>query len=240
LLVLAAIAQAVFVAAGHSPPIYDGIGFPDEPYRFVDPPSGYRTTKPPTSAHAVVALSQGRSTHGLTLNTAEQGPQLSVYLPDGALQAPAAASDVTVDAVPVAASGAPVPHHEWSNIYRVTFTASGGPVVLRPGVRATVLLRAPTFQTDPTCYVRSSGRWTALKTTQYGRDIYLAPFTGAGEYVLTGSDALNFNARDKTSEGAVGVVGFVITGVALVVIIVLFIRGERKRSRRRAQRAGSG
>ena len=57
-------------------PIYDGPGFPDEPYRYVQAPAGAKATKPPTTAKASVTVnSQGLSGAAYS-NSAEQGPQI--------------------------------------------------------------------------------------------------------------------------------------------------------------------
>src|SRR3954469_12403828 len=170
LLVLAAVAQSVAVVVGNAPPIYDGIGFPDEPYRFVDPPADYRNTQPPTTAHTTVAVSRGRSTHGVTVNSAEQAPQISIYVPDGALRADPSATAVTIDAAPVKLSGTRPPGHPWSNVYHLAFTAPGGDARLAPGTHGDIQMRNPTYQSDPACYVRVGDSWQRLKTVQVGRD----------------------------------------------------------------------
>ena len=52
--------------------------------------------------------------------------------------------------------------------------------------------------------------------------------------MLAGEDPLDVNAKDPNNEAAVGVVGFVVSGVLVAVVIILFVRAERRRSRRRA------
>ena len=63
-------------------PIYDGIGSPDEPYRYVAPPPGYRHTPAPTIASDKLPLKNG--TNGNTyLASGEIGPQISIYVEAG-------------------------------------------------------------------------------------------------------------------------------------------------------------
>src|SRR5437868_4317124 len=57
----AALVAAMSALGTGGPPVYDGIGQPDEPYRYVAPPPGYRHTPPATSAGAAVPLYKGLS-----------------------------------------------------------------------------------------------------------------------------------------------------------------------------------
>lgn len=50
----AAALAAAWLLTPAAVPLYDGVGFPDEPYRYVVPPTGYRTTPPPTRAFGSV------------------------------------------------------------------------------------------------------------------------------------------------------------------------------------------
>jgi hypothetical protein len=239
---LAALLYAVaLLVTPHALPIYDGIGFPDEPYRFVDPPAGYRDTKPPTVATLSAPAANGRASRALTVNSGESGPQVSLYLPAGALETPDAASSVRVEAAPVALTGSAPPGHVYGNVYRISFTTTSGPARQAAGSRPELKLRSPSLQSGPTFYVRhGSGGWRALTTSQVGRDIYQTYLAGAGDYVLAGDDPLDMNAKDPNSEAAVGWVGFAVSGVLLAVILVVFVRAERRRSRRRAATKVSG
>ena len=236
--VVAAVLYAVALAVTpHALPIYDGIGFPDEPYRFVDPPAGYRHTKPPTAATATIPAAAGRNRDSRTISSTESGPQVALVVPGGAVRTPTGVSAVTVSAAPVALSGDGPPGHLWGNVYRVTFTTDAGPGRQAPGARPQIFMRAPSPQEPgPDFYVRhgTSATWSRLDTRQSGRDIYQAELAGAGDYVLAGEHPLDVNAKDPNNEAAVGVVGFVVSGLLVAAVIVLFVRAERRRSRRRA------
>src|ERR1043165_2345088 len=60
---LAALAFAWVVVTPKSVPLYDGIGAPDEAYRYVQPPSGTKPTKPPLPATADSDAGQGTNPH---------------------------------------------------------------------------------------------------------------------------------------------------------------------------------
>src|SRR5881409_3272013 len=81
-------------------PLYDGVGFPDEPYRFV-PPRGDNPAA--TTATVSLRVSGGVNSGGLLANSAELGPQVSVYAPPRAFQAPAGSTaPIRLTATPVA------------------------------------------------------------------------------------------------------------------------------------------
>jgi hypothetical protein len=228
--------QAVVVVGHpHVPPIYDGIGFPDEPYRFVDPPAGYRETQAATPAEQSVPAASGHTTRAVTVNSSESGPQVSLLLEAGAVRTPAEVSSVMVRAEPVHLTGDKPPGYVWGNVYRVGFTTADGAAQQASGAEAKIQLRSPSLQSGPTLYVRhAGGGWTALHTVQPGRDIWGADLAGVGEYVLAGEDPLNIKAKDPNSEGNVGWFGLIASAVLVALVIVLFLRAERRRSRRRA------
>jgi len=73
------LAGAVLVTVGwlaspNAVPVYDGIAAPDEPYRYVSPPSGASKTAPPTSVSTDTPVAHGANAQGLSLQTAETGP----------------------------------------------------------------------------------------------------------------------------------------------------------------------
>ena len=216
-------------------PLYDGVGFPDEPYRYVAPPPGTRPTAAATSASTTTPVVGGLSVDGLTLNTGETGPQLSLFLPLGALAA--ADGRLAVAVAPLAPTDQPAAATIDGNVYRVTLTASaGGPVTLTAAASVGLLiLRATTArQPGPVVHHRSGpGQpWTALPTERGGQDIYSAHLPGAGEY------ALAFLAAPAAGAGSGGgggppVLVVVLGGVLLVLaVVVLVVRRRSSRSAR--------
>lgn len=121
---VAAVGVAWLVAPG-AVPLYDGLNFPDEPYRFVSPPAGYQKTPPPTTGRGSSAVDDGSNAVTIYVDTDEQAPQLSVVLPGRVLAVGDGARTVTVSAVPVAPDRQPSKGTIDGNVYRVS--AEGTP-----------------------------------------------------------------------------------------------------------------
>lgn len=229
-----------WAAAPHSaPPIYDGIGNPDDPYRFVVNPAGYHNNKAPSVAKSSASVTGGKA-GGIQAASIEQAPQVTIAIPADRLQAPGAKS---VSVTAKAAQPLPAPDGEflWSNVYAVT--ATGG-AELHSGIPpATITLRAATAQKEsPTIEYYGSGGWQHLKTipaTPGSQDIYQAPLEHLGKYAVFGSTKLDVaqinlgGGEDPASNK-----GIIIALIAVALVIVLFVIGERRRSKaRRAARA---
>lgn len=219
-------AALVLVAVGRllSPaalPVYDGLGTPDEPYRYVAPPAGVARTAAPTTATASSALLAGRSRYGLSVTSAENGPQVTVYLPAQALAAPG--SQVVVTARPVAATDQPATGRIDGNVYEVAFRADG-PVTLTPSaVDADITLRATSPRQPPPVmeYRPAAGQpWQQLRTVRFGLDIYTSDFTGPGQYAL----AFVHASAKKGAKGADPTPYLVLGGVVLLLAVVVVVR----------------
>ena len=214
---------AVLATAALAPaavPIYDGIGNPDEPYRYVKPPASAQTTKAPTSASIVVPV-HGSTSVAEYANTGESGPQLSLYLPLGAIQVPAGVSSVTVTATPTAPSS-PLPTDGTivTNVYRITATANGKDVsVVGSGKRQpTLQMRAPSGQQPGPQfeYLTSSG-WKPQQTIRVGVDVYQAQVPGLGDWALV-------QRKSATASSGPGINwGFLGGGIALLLVAGLIV-----------------
>lgn len=211
-----------WLASPHAVPVYDGVGQPDEPYRYVSPPAGATTTAAATSAAGQTPLRAGRSTNGMSIQTAEQGPQFSLFLPPGALAGPGSA--VQVRAEPKAPTDQPAPATVDGNVYVVTLTDPAGPVTLTDKAAiATLYLRSTTQRTPgPTLYHRADATapWQRLQTSRGGFDVYVASFVGAGEYAL--AFAPKAAAKDGGSSIVLPVV--LLGGFVLLVAVVVTVR----------------
>jgi hypothetical protein len=203
-------------------PLYDGVGMPDEPYRFVVAPAGYRNTAPPSEAQAAIAVTDGVTCCELEARSAEQGPQVSVYIPRSGL-AVAGATQITVLATPVAAPAGPVPQpgaRFEGNTYRITAAGPTGPAATTPEAsRATVQLRALNGnQPGPSLWYRTNdgAAWRQLPSAKVGFDVIEAQFAGPGDYVLV---------RGKQSGGGtVKVLLGILAVPALLVVVLLVLR----------------
>src|SRR4051794_40553280 len=173
-------------------PIYDGIGNPDEPYRWVQSPTGTPSKKAPTTASVKLPVAHGVSGAGYA-NTKETGPQISVYLPAGALRAPAGGTSVTVTAKPEAPNGPPPSGGRFvSNAYSITAAAGGAnvPIVGTGNQAPTLQMRASdAAQPGPVFERFANGTWTPAKTLRVGNDIYQTQAAAFGDWVLVRAKA---------------------------------------------------
>ncbi|MFN2540200.1 MAG: hypothetical protein ABR549_18885 [Mycobacteriales bacterium] len=226
------LAGAVLVGVGWlaSPapvPVYDGLGAPDEPYRYVAPPAGAAPTAPPTSASTDTPVVNGGNVRGLSVQTGEQGPQLSVFLPQYALSANR--GPIHISATPAAPTDAPPGTKVDGNVYVFGLAAPGGVVSLNPkyGGTATLYLRSTSQRTpQPAMYFRTDGTapWSPLATTAGGFDVRVASFRGAGQYVLA------LAATAKSSGGGVPVLPLILLGILVALTAVVMVVRLRARA----------
>jgi hypothetical protein len=192
LLAVLALGATVTARPPDSPPLYDGIGFPDEPYRWVQPPAGQSTTpQPATPASAQALVTDGRSAATRAFSS-EQGPQVAFALADGALTAPAGASEVTVTLTPEAVPGPGLPGTTVvSNLHRFSLTTpDGAQAGLAPEGSVIVNLRA-SAQTPLSVVVCQwdGSTWTQVPTRQVGTEIYAADLKSLDPFAVLRFDA---------------------------------------------------
>jgi hypothetical protein len=109
------------------------VGFPAEPYRYVDPPPGYRHTGPPTAATARVTASKGASDDFFDAASDEKGPQVEIYSSAGGLQGPPGVAAIDVRADPEAPGPATPGVQIDGNVYRVKLTSTpAGTITITP------------------------------------------------------------------------------------------------------------
>ena len=87
------------LAPRSAPPLYDGVGFPDEPYRFVVQPDGAPDTKAATVATGTTQVIGGKA-GAIHANSAEQAPQVAFLIPVGRLHAPAGTTQFVMQGTP--------------------------------------------------------------------------------------------------------------------------------------------
>jgi hypothetical protein len=213
-----------WLASPGTVPLYDGVGFPDEPYRFV-PARG--TGPAATSADVQLKVANGVNSGGLLANSAELGPQVSVYAPPQAF-ATAGAGPVRLRAEPVPPAPPLPPGELESNVYALTLTVPAGDVRVRPEAQPPgITLRAVSVAEPlPVVQYRATpgDPWKALKTRRVGRDNFNATAPGQGEYVLT-----RVAAATPTSSGNGGLL--LVVGLAVVVMVGVLV-GVRMAGRR--------
>jgi hypothetical protein len=206
-------------------PLYDGVGFPDEPYRYVQPPRGYPPTQPPTVAAGRVPASRGISAAALDAVSAEQGPQVEVYLSAGALKGSPSTLAFHVGAYPRAPGRNPAGGRIDGNIYELTATATPpAPIVLnlRTGNSSWISMRAiKAVNPGPRFIYRASASspWKLETTERAGNDIYVTGIAGFGQYALAYFRA-GSAAAGRHSGPPMLVIALLSTLAALVIAIV--------------------
>lgn len=184
---------AAWVAVPGAVPLFDGINFPDEPYRYVAPPTGYPKTPAPDHASGETAVSGRTNTSTVYVNTDEQAPQVNVVIPSGLLAVSGGATSVSVIADPEAPDRQPGNGTIDGNVYRVTATATPTGTAAwapPPGDAAsvsTVVMRATSAaRPAPVFLYRAAASlpWSVLPTAPVGNDIYRTQFHGFGDYAL--------------------------------------------------------
>ena len=182
--------SALLVAVGwlltpHPVPVYDGIGMPDEPYRYVSTPPGIApAAKPAGGAQETLSVLKGVNSRLASLRSDEVGPQVWVYLPAGVLAAPG--GKITVKVVPEAPARPPADGPIDGNVYRVSVTDPAGPVTFKSPT-STINLRATTARQPGPVIEHRLGpdqEWRLVDTTRTGNDIYGSALPEAGEYAL--------------------------------------------------------
>ncbi|MCU1601168.1 MAG: hypothetical protein JWO22_1877 [Frankiales bacterium] len=213
-----------WLASPGAVPVYDGLQQPDEPYRYVAPPAGSAKTAPPTSTTTQTPLgTSGANAQALSVQTAEVGPQISVFFPQFSLLA--AKGPITIVLKPEVPTAPPSGATVDGNMYTVSLTAPSGPVSLDKQYLsiATMYLRATDQKTpQPRMFYRPSAgsAWQPLGTSAGGLDIRVSNFLGPGDYLLA-----RLPADLPKKGGGVPVVPLVLLGVLVVLgAVVLVVR----------------
>ena len=168
-----------------------------------------------------VPVQNGGNARSLSLQTAEQGPQVSVFLPQYSLSA--RTGPIRISVSPEAPADAPPGTSADGNVYVFAFVSPGGTVTLNPkyGGTATLYLRATSQrQPQPTMYYRADGSasWQQIPTTAGGLDIRVASFRGPGHYLLAVAPT-----EKAKSGGGVPVAPLVLLGVLVALVAVVLV-----------------
>ena len=213
-----------WLASPSAVPVYDGVGQPDEPYRYV----GRSDAPKPVSATARV---QGGASASLQLQSPENGPQVLVDLAAGAFAS--SGSVVTVTATPLEGDGQRAPQGTVDgNVYRIT--ASPG-ATLRPEVaQGYLFLRAAEMTRPDPVLVHRDGpteAWQKVRTTKTGRDVLSTPFRALGDYAvvdLPGAAPLSDGGSGWTRTRVLLLGGGVLVLLVLTVLVLRRSGGEHE------------
>lgn len=226
LLVAAAALLTAWLVAPHAVPLYDGIGVPDEPYRYVKPPAGYQQTPPPSTASVQFAAAGGTNPKGGIVQTKEITAQSQMYFLGNGIKGPATAKTFTITITPEAPDGT-TPGTVDGNVYRIAFLADGKPGgSLSDTGRNTVYIQRATSAkvAAATLYYRPIGGsgWTAIPDTKGGTDSFQGYFAGPGDYALVPTKA------PATSQSHVLLIVILVLVVLAMAGAVVLIRLSRR------------
>lgn len=200
-----------WLASPAAVPVYDGVGVPDEPYRFV----GH--TPSPSPAGTTVSITSGRS-DGFEVKTAEIGPQAIVNVGEGAFRTPSASS-FTVMLTPVAVAGTAPTGTLDGNVYRISATNQA--TINPQNTQGFVFLRAATVtRPSPFMVYRHSPAepWTRLKTTKAGTDTYAAPFRELGDFAM-----VRPRGSSSVSAGGLSLTRVLVLGAGVLLLLVVTV-----------------
>ena len=187
-LALSVLFVLTWFASGAGVPLYDGVGFPDQPYRYVTVPTGAKHGPAPAPALASSPVKDGSSIGEITVQSNEQGPQILLQLLPGFVLAPKAAHIAGVSATPLAPDPAPIDGKVDGNVYRLSLTSDVGTASFGPNVGdAFLYLRAASLKPAPPVMEyrpAPASPWVRLHTVKAGTDIFVISFRGAGDYAL--------------------------------------------------------
>lgn len=213
-----------------TPPLYDGVGFPDEPYRYVAAPPGARPTNPATAITSDAKVSQGLGAEVLAAS-AEQGPQIRLEFGEGTLQAAQNATVIHVSAQPTAPTAQPGDGTVWGNVYHLTATSDAGPVQVHagPGTLTSITMRSPSPPPpEPVIEYNGGTGWRQLQTSRTGNDFFTAPLAGPGDYAVVRLR----NPPQAASTGGNGYLLPIVLGVVVIVLAGAIVAIRITRSRR--------
>lgn len=201
-----------FLASPSAVPVYDGVGAPDEPYKYVG------RSNAPAASVAATARTSGGTSGSLNVKSAESGPQVLVDLGAGAFSASTPVVTLTVTALPGDGTNTPQGRLD-GNVYRVT--ASPGAELL-PSVQGFLFLRAAVMtRPDPVVVHRAteSDPWVRVKTVRAGRDILSTPFRAVGDYAVVRLPG----AKPLSESGGLSTGRLLLLGGGVLVLLVLTV-----------------
>jgi hypothetical protein len=207
-----------WLASPQATPIYDGVGAPDERYRYA------LMTPAPDAATATVPLTAGTS-GALQLKSSESGPQVLIDVASGAFRGSGTA--LTVTASPLPATGTPPRGAFDSNLYRVT---ASGDAALRPdNAQGFLFLRAAIMTSPNPVIVHRTDpqqRWTEVKTSRAGRDVLSTPLRGLGDYAVERPP----NAKSLSTANGLSLTRGLLLGGGIVLLLAITILALRRPS----------
>jgi hypothetical protein len=215
---------ALFVAAPMThQPIYDGLGFPDEAYRYVVAPVGAPLAPVAVAATQQVRLVRGTNEQPVALSTDERGPQALLVLRTGTIRSGSdtVAVTLTPTAPPAAVPGARLV----GNAYDIEVSSPDGQPVRTVGEAPLVQLRVPQGSRPPVALLQEGLEgWRSLPTNRTGTDIYSAALPGLGRVVAAQVTDSGRLPGPRAHQRSVLLPSVLFAGLAVLVLLVVVIR----------------
>ncbi|HZS93408.1 MAG TPA: hypothetical protein VFA78_01300 [Chloroflexota bacterium] len=219
---LAALILVWTLAPPLTPPLYDGISLPAQPYRYLSPPKGTLSTKPPTSAREVLAA-HGKAPQ-VFISTKENPPQAILAIDSNGIKLPAGTTHVTISIKPVPAPAQPSSGTLDGNVYLFEATNNAGrSLTLTKHAGAQVELREPGTGGHQVVEQYVGKQWHRRNSATFVNAQYQASnISSLGYYSL-----VTVSASGSSTGGIpiLAIVGGII--VLFVVGILLVLRGLR-------------
>ncbi|GAC1400624.1 MAG: hypothetical protein NVSMB52_14250 [Chloroflexota bacterium] len=209
-----------------SPPLYDGLTFPSEPYRYLHPPPGNQTSIPPRSTSFTQKIT-GKVSPLTVVLTGERPPQARLILNDGALAVHPGTTSVSITIQPVPAPVPPPGGTIDGNVYRFSVTDKRGTdVPLTRNAEVSIDLRITGKPGTPVIELFQNGQWLPQPTHQY----ITTPLYSTHVHVL-GYYAIVIGGRQSVASSGTPILPFVAVGVVLVALVAILLVLVRLRRR---------
>lgn len=224
----AAVLGTAWLATPHAIPLYDGIGVPDEPYRYVQPPAGYQKTPLPSKASVTIPASGGtNSGSGVLVQTSEQSSQSGLFVIPKSFTAPVTTKSFTVTITPEAPDGVTPGGAPDGNVYRIEVLADGKTEAGLNSTNGTSVdytqrATSPKIATAALYFRPLGGSWRTLEVAKSGTDSFGAIFAGPGDYALVAT-----KSASSSSSHTLVIVILVLVVVAMAGAVLL-IRVSRR------------
>jgi hypothetical protein len=214
------LAVAWLVSPLPGPPLYDSIGLPSEPYRYLQPPPGTKEPRrAPTSGSLTLSIS-GQTLPLEEVATNENPPQAQLFLEGGALRVPPGVSRVTLAIRPIPPPAQPQNSTIDGNAYSFTASADNGARLTLESGKASVELRATSMLVTPTVAQFVGERWVPLQTRRFlGTAIFSADVNTLGDFALL----LPGRAAKPASSNGIFTVPIIAALAAVLVVVALLL-----------------
>ncbi|GAC1396432.1 MAG: hypothetical protein NVSMB52_09930 [Chloroflexota bacterium] len=206
-----------------TPPLYDGLALPPQPYRYLQTPAGHKVTGQPGSVADTLIVSP-RGLFALVLYTPERPPQAQLDADQNAIYVRSHPTQVAFTIRPVPSPAPPSDGTIDGNVYQFTAQAKGG-VVVRFRKKVIINLRGTGLPGSPVIERYAGGHWARLATQRYiGVAMYSTNVAYLGDFALVVPGKTGLTPTGKSFLPYIIVAALV---VGLTVVGLLLVRMSR-------------